>query len=260
MTYRECSLGSVLGLAALLIAAFIVTSVEPRALGRESLVRELIDENGKPNVITPEELGLLMEKGTAESVLPDIPMDQKVEAVSSIEHLMGLYEKWKVEGRLNAEGCTTSIGFYHKPSFILGPTEVTLSMRELVQRAEVVVVAEVVEAQPGIVGGTTGTLVHFSVVRDLKTSGIPAGTEWNYRSLEYHFEVGGKLLCCQRDGFYREQPGDLVLLVGRLTQYPELIHPFGVFAIRDGEVLPQPYEFMITTQPVLLSDIEAAIK
>lgn len=219
-----------------------------------------VGANGELTLVTPEEIEVLLAKGTGSAVLPGLSDEAKETAVSRVSSLIAGLPREAEEGRLDAEGCYTDRGIYHKPPFILGDNEDRISVQSFVERAEVAVIAEVLGAQPGLVGNSLGTRIHFRVIRDLKGAGIAPGTEWYYGSRDYHFKVNGVLLCRRMNGFYHEAEGDVVFLVARFARLPKLVLPYGVFQVKDALLVPQPYEFLLPSDPIPISDLETELQ
>lgn len=241
----------------LLVAATIGGLPQGGLAAQELKGRYGVDADGKPEFFSPEQLETLLAKQGDETVLPELSKETKERAVSSISFLMNSFERSRLEGRLNDRGCSTSLGIYHKPLFILDGDEEQLSFRELVERAEIAVVAEVISARSGLVSGSGGTLVHLRAIENVKNRGVLPFEEIYYKSLEYDFKVNGQVICRLRDHFYHEQAGDVVLLIARSGASPRTVLPYGVFEVVGGVVMPQPYEFLLPMEETRIDDLLA---
>ena len=226
---------------------------EPAATAQGPGPEEPGPGSSKLRVVTPEQLELLLA-GQKADLVSDLSESEKARAISVATSYLEAKKRYAREGRLTKEGCYSFMTFLHPPPGLLGAAETQVSLEELIRRTELVIVAEVLDVQSGIVGNNPGSLVRVQPREYLK-GGSSSSKELYYNRLEHSFTVEGELLCYKREGVYSEQAGDLVLIVAQATRPDDRILPRGIFKIQNGLVMPQGYSFLSEMEATPLSSL-----
>jgi hypothetical protein len=189
---------------------------------------------------------------------PDLPQELMDNLIHKTRSIMGFKQYFAEKGKLTPEGCVQSSLWEYELEH--APRDLSkISLLELVQRAELAVVATVIENQSyfSFGGFSSRVTVRIEELLDPAPEGLKIGDEVTFSSPFYDFTVGNERLCSVRTGIEAPRPGESLLLLGRTNdQVLNELFVANFFRVQATEVQPAPYSFLDQTQTATLEELK----